>query len=236
MEAAELRTRDRLLDALTISSGAVDAISFLALGKVFTAFMTGNLVFLGLRIAGADAPLSASLGGSLAGFAVGVYIAWRIVTRPTADSETWPRRVTGALGLSLIAHAGFCTVWLATGGQPGVQTLPVLLALWGLAMGIQSAAVRALHVDGVFTTAATGTFINLASEILHRPVMGGERRRLGAILASLIIGASAGAFLLLRVPAYAPLLPLAITAGVVATAAGRATSRASRGVTARRVG
>jgi uncharacterized membrane protein YoaK (UPF0700 family) len=49
--------RDWLLFTLTVSSGAVDAISFLALGKVFTAFMTGNLAFLGMGIAGsAGAP------------------------------------------------------------------------------------------------------------------------------------------------------------------------------------
>jgi len=34
--------------------GAIDAISFLALGKVFSAFMTGNIAFLGLRVAGAS--------------------------------------------------------------------------------------------------------------------------------------------------------------------------------------
>src|SRR6266576_1524804 len=43
--------RDVLLVGLTFSSGAVDAITFLALGKVFTAFMTGNLVFFGLGLA-----------------------------------------------------------------------------------------------------------------------------------------------------------------------------------------
>src|SRR6266513_3549394 len=43
--------RNGLLNALTVSSGAVDAISFLALGKVFTAFMTGNFAFLGMVIA-----------------------------------------------------------------------------------------------------------------------------------------------------------------------------------------
>jgi uncharacterized membrane protein YoaK (UPF0700 family) len=39
-QAVEVRVRDQLLNALTVSSGAVDAISFLALGKVFSAFMT----------------------------------------------------------------------------------------------------------------------------------------------------------------------------------------------------
>ena len=55
-QAVALRVRDLLLNALTVSSGAVDAISFLALGKVFSAFMTGNIAFLGLRIAGAGEP------------------------------------------------------------------------------------------------------------------------------------------------------------------------------------
>jgi uncharacterized membrane protein YoaK (UPF0700 family) len=54
--ARQQRLRDSLLVTLTFSSGAVDAISFLALGKVFSAFMTGNIAFLGIRLAGAPAP------------------------------------------------------------------------------------------------------------------------------------------------------------------------------------
>ena len=229
-ESAELRTRDRLLDALTVSSGAIDAISFLALGKVFTAFMTGNLVFLGLRIAGAHQPSAAAIGASLGAFAAGVFIASRIITRAAAAGP-WPRQITEALGASLILHAGFVVVWLTTDGQPAVQMVPALLALWGLAMGIQSAAVRALNVEGVYTTAATATFIFLASDILSWPATAVERRRLTSILASLVIGATAGAFLLLRARAFAPLLPFAITAAVVATAVSTAPSRASRRAT-----
>ena len=50
--------RNLLLDGLTLSSGAVDAISFLGLGKVFTAFMTGNIAFLGMRIGGSAVALA----------------------------------------------------------------------------------------------------------------------------------------------------------------------------------
>jgi uncharacterized membrane protein YoaK (UPF0700 family) len=46
-QVTDVRVRNWLLAALTVSSGAVDAISFLALGKIFTAFMTGNVAFLG---------------------------------------------------------------------------------------------------------------------------------------------------------------------------------------------
>jgi uncharacterized membrane protein YoaK (UPF0700 family) len=219
MPAAELRIRDRLLDALTVSSGAVDAISFLALGKVFTAFMTGNFVFLGLRVAGAAAPTAAALLASLGGFAAGVYVSTRIV-RPQA-SGTWPRPVTLALGVSLVAHAGFLAVWFASGGEPSLRAITVLLGLWALAMGIQSAAVRALHVDGVFTTAATATFIFLAGDLANWPATGAERRRLAGVLVSLLAGATAGALLLLHARIYAPVLPFAITAVAVAAAATR---------------
>src|SRR5437879_8523856 len=93
----DIRVRDLLLNALTLSSGAVDAISFIALGKVFTAFMTGNIAFLGLRIAGAGGPGVVAIVVSMAAFAVGVYLSTRIV-KSTAGASTWPQRVTVALG------------------------------------------------------------------------------------------------------------------------------------------
>src|SRR6476620_5686576 len=42
----------RALLVLTFTTGLVDAVSYLALGRVFTANMTGNIVFLGFGIAG----------------------------------------------------------------------------------------------------------------------------------------------------------------------------------------
>jgi uncharacterized membrane protein YoaK (UPF0700 family) len=217
-EARGPRVRDLLLDALTVSSGAVDAISFLALGKVFSAFMTGNIAFLGLRVAGAPAPGLASILSSMAAFVVGVYLSTRIV-KPTEGSGTWPQRVTTALGVSLIPHALFVAVWLASNGQPPVDVANVLLGLWGLAMGMQSAAVRRLHVDGVFTTAATATIIVLMGDIANWSATAAERRRLSGVLVSLFVGATAGGVLLVHAHNVAPVLPFAITLGVVATAA-----------------
>jgi hypothetical protein len=71
----------------------------------------------------------------------------------------------------------------------------------------------------VFTTAATATFIFLAGSFARRPLSGEERRRLSGVLVSLIVGGTAGAYLLIHAPAYAPVLPLVITIAVVATAA-----------------
>src|SRR5260370_27786321 len=101
-QAVDLRVRELLLNALTVSSGAIDAISFLALGKVFSAFMTGNIAFLGLRVAGAGGPGVVAILVSMAAFAVGVYLSTRLV-KPSEGSGKWTQRVTVALGVSLIA-------------------------------------------------------------------------------------------------------------------------------------
>jgi len=216
--ALELKVRDLLLNALAVSSGAVDAISFLSLGKVFSAFMTGNIAFLGLRVAGASAPGWVSIVVSMAAFAAGVYISTRIV-KASKGSRTWSPRVTIALGASLIAHAAFLAVWFTSNGEPSIEVAHVLLGLWGLAMGMQSAAVRTLHVDGVFTTAATATIILLVGDLTTWSVTGEERRRLVGVLISLFVGATAGGLLLVRAHLYAPVLPFVITLAAVATAA-----------------
>ena len=217
-QSVEPRVRDLLLKALTVSSGAVDAISFLALGKVFTAFMTGNIAFLGLRVAGAAAPGAVAILASMAGFAVGVYLSTQIVN-PSGGSAVWPQRVTVALAVSLIAHAAFLAVWIASNGQPSIAVTPLLLGLWALAMGMQSAAVRRLHVEGVYTTAATATIILLVGHLTNWSATVAERRRLAGVLVSLFVGATAGGLLLVHAPVYAPVLPFVITLAAVATAA-----------------
>jgi uncharacterized membrane protein YoaK (UPF0700 family) len=222
--------RDWLLAALTVSSGAVDAISFLALGKIFTAFMTGNFAFLGMGLAGhPGAPRVVSVLASMAGFAGGVYLGTQIIKRSSqsaahaggqATGVVWPRLTTFALGISLVPHLCFLAIWFATSGQPGDNLVPVLLAVWALAMGNQSAAVRKLNVGGIFTTAATATFIFLAGDwAYNRPLTGEEHSRLRGVLVSLVIGATAGSLLHIHAPLYAPVLPFVITVGVVAIAA-----------------
>jgi uncharacterized membrane protein YoaK (UPF0700 family) len=214
----ELRIRDTLLNALAVSSGAIDAISFLDLGKVFSAFMTGNIAFLGLRAAHASAPGWVSILVAMAAFAVGAYLAARIV-RPSKSSGVWSQRVTVALSVSLIGHAAFVAVWVACNGQPSIDVAHVLLGLWGIAMGMQSAAVRRLRVDGVFTTAATATILFLVGDLADWSATGEERRRLAGVLVSLFFGATAGGLLSVHAHIYAPVLPFVITVIAVATAA-----------------
>src|ERR1700732_3123031 len=75
----------RTLLVLTVTTGVVDAVSYLGLGHVFTANMTGNVVLLGFGIAGTGglpvvAPL-VSLIAFVAGSATGSVLAARIGER-----------------------------------------------------------------------------------------------------------------------------------------------------------
>ena len=218
VQSEKTKVRDLVLLAFTFSSGAIDAISFLALGGVFAAFMTGNVAFLGLRVAGARSPYAAAILAAMAAFAVGVYVSAHIVKRSEGSRVFWPRHVTIALGLALIPQLLFVVVWSAIGGQPSHEIIPVLLGFWGLAMGMQSAAIRRLHVEGVFTTAATATIIVLVTDLASWSATAEERLRLGGILLCLLAGATAGGLLLVYAPLYAPDLSFLVSAAATATA------------------
>jgi uncharacterized membrane protein YoaK (UPF0700 family) len=208
--------RDLLLVALTFSSGAIDAISFIALGKLFTAFMTGNLVFLGLRAAGEPGPDVLTVAVSLAVFAAGVFASTRIVGA-SKGSSVWPHEVTLALGVAAISQAAFLAGWIASSGQPSTGVTVLLVGLSALAMGMQSGAVLSLGVRGVFTTAATATVMFLAGDLAAES-SARERVRLAGVVAALFAGAVAGGLLLEHAHTYAPLLPLVVTTLVVAIA------------------
>jgi uncharacterized membrane protein YoaK (UPF0700 family) len=212
------RYRDLLLVTLTLSTGSVDAISWLGLGKVFSAFMTGNLVFLGVRAGGADGPsVSRVLAATLA-FALGALVAGRLVRAVTRDGVVWPSRVTAALGLCLFVQCIFLALWVGVDGHPADRTSDVLIAASALSMGMQTAAVFALGVRAVFTTAATATLTVLMGDLGAWSQSSGERARLGAVLAALVGGAALGALLVDQMRLYAPIFPLAATGCVLAAA------------------
>src|SRR5580692_6049306 len=121
---AELAVRDWLLVGLSFATGIYEAICFLTFGKVFTAAQTGNLVLLGIGVAGTRQPAGlnpVTVVISLAAFAAGATLAMPVLKafdgdRETEDSDVlqvWPRRVLIALAIALIPQAGFLAVWMA---------------------------------------------------------------------------------------------------------------------------
>jgi uncharacterized membrane protein YoaK (UPF0700 family) len=70
-----------LLIMLTIATGVVDAVSILALGRVFVANMTGNIVFIGFGLAGAPGFSLQASAIALAAFLAGAGIGGVAVVR-----------------------------------------------------------------------------------------------------------------------------------------------------------
>jgi uncharacterized membrane protein YoaK (UPF0700 family) len=116
-----------------------------------------------------------------------------------------------------IAEAFFLVGWLATSGHPSTEIADVLIALLSLAMGLQTAAVRSLGVQGIFTTAGTFTLVAFAGTFAGSRSKA-EMPRLAGVLVGLVVGAVAGGLLFLHVRSYAPALPLVITVMVILAA------------------
>jgi uncharacterized membrane protein YoaK (UPF0700 family) len=114
------------------------------------------------------------------------------------------------LGLVAIAEAFFLVGWLATAGHPSGQIAYAFIALLSLAMGIQTAAVRSLGVQGIFTTAGTFTLVAFVGTFAGSRSRA-EMPRLAGVLLGLVLGAVAGGLLFLHARNYAPILPLATT-------------------------
>jgi uncharacterized membrane protein YoaK (UPF0700 family) len=210
-------TRDALLLALTFAAGAVDAFSYLALGRVFTANMTGNIVLLGIA-AGQGGVLPALRSGlAFVGFAGGV-LAGTILGGRARARDVWPPKITVVLGGELLLMLLLAAWWGAVGGRPGEGTEGAMIAVSALAMGVQTAAVRRLSVSGVTTTYVTGTLTSLMVQLTSLTGARGDWGRWGTVLAALLAGAAVGALFTLRWRPAAPALPAAVLLGVVAVA------------------
>src|SRR2546422_5207730 len=95
-----------LLLGLTVVTGLVDAVSFLALGHVFTANMTGNVVFLGFAIAGAKDLSVARSSTALIAFMLGAALGGRMSTRMSSRPvHHWVSSAFGVDAFFLFAAA-----------------------------------------------------------------------------------------------------------------------------------
>jgi hypothetical protein len=163
-----------LLLLLTIATGLVDAASFLNLGHVFVANMTGNVVFLGFAIAGAKGLSIAASLAALGSFLVGGLAGGRIANRLPVHRGKLLR--TG-LAIQFIA-VGLALGVAASGGDPIASARRyALIALLAFAMGVQNATVRRLAVPELTTTVLTMTL----TESPPTPSLPVERARGSAV-------------------------------------------------------
>ncbi len=205
-----------MLLTLTVVTGVVDAFSYLVLGNVFVANMTGNVVFTAFALAGATAfSLKASLL-ALLGFAAGALLGGRVGHR---FHHHRARLLLGTtlLETALVLTAYVCSEVLAdpfTG--TGRELIIVLLAL---AMGAQNAAARRLGVPDFTTTVLTLTITGMAAD--SRLAGGADGRLVRRALAALAMfgGALVGGLIALHSSRSLPLVIAGLLLAAIATAA-----------------
>ena len=160
--------RDTMVLVLTWAASGIDAISYLGLGHVFTANMTGNAVLLGLAIGQGQGLAALRSIIALVGFALGAALG-AIIVEVGPHHTDWPVAVTRAVLVEGIILGAFTLTWHL--GVRSGAILYALIALSAVAMGIQSAAIRHLKVPGIATTYITGTLTSMVAEFttwLHR--------------------------------------------------------------------
>jgi uncharacterized membrane protein YoaK (UPF0700 family) len=202
--------RDYRVVLLTLTSGAVNAVSFLALGKVFSSVITGNLVLLGVAATSHSPSEALHAGVATAGYAAGVLIGAPLAARRSRQADTWPASVTVTLGAELFVLAGFCVGWELSHGSPHDGGQLTLLVAAAAAMGMQSAAVRRL--GQMSSTYLTSTLLGVLAGLVGGGRPEGLGRSIG-VLAAVVVGALAGGILAKSAHAWLPvavLLPLAV--------------------------
>jgi uncharacterized membrane protein YoaK (UPF0700 family) len=201
-----------LLLGLTFVTGLVDAFSYLLLGHVFVANMTGNVVFLGFAFAGATGfSIPASLV-ALGSFAFGALIGGKFGAGLGSHRGHLLAATTSCQAVLL----GASVVVAAASGEPlagGARY--ALIVLLGLSMGMQNATARRLAVPDLTTTVLTLTITGVAADSAIAGGSGSVAGRRLVAVAAMLVGALVGAALALDVHIVAPLVvALVVTAGV----------------------
>jgi uncharacterized membrane protein YoaK (UPF0700 family) len=187
-----------LMFALTFSTGISDAVGFLGLDRVFTGNMTGNVVILGMALAGAPGLSIVGPLAALLAFLGGAFLAGRAMRGQPARWAVGKTVMFATAGVTMMAVA--ITMWV----QPVTLTAPwnlSLTAALALAMGAQAATARHLSTTDVNTVVLTTTLVGLAAD--SRFSSGAGQLWIRRLVAVALIGCGAvvGALLLRLHPA-----------------------------------
>jgi len=182
-----------LMLALTFTTGINDAIGYLGLDRVFTGNMTGNVVILGMGVAGAeDLPV---LGPALAllGFMAGAAVSGRVLRRAAG---AWTAATTALFGGVAVLMFALGAMLLVVGEDPSRGEMVTATTTAAFAMGLQAAAARHVAVKDVTTVVVTSTITGLAADsVLGNGTRAHGTRRVLAV-AMILLGALAGALML----------------------------------------
>ena len=191
-----------LLLVLTVVTGLVDAVSYLQLGHVFVANMTGNIVFLGFAIADThNFSIAASLAATAA-FLVGAVAGGRL---GLLAGHNRGRLLAIATSMQIALVGAALVVFMAALDPDAELVRYALIVLIALAMGLQNAVARRLAVPDLTTTVLTLTLTGIAADSTLAGGSNPRPARRAAATVAMLLGAAVGALLILNVGAGADL-------------------------------
>ena len=199
-----------LLLVLTAVTGLVDAISYLQLGHVFVANMTGNVIFLGFAAAGAAGFSAAASLVATGAFLAGALVGGRLGSRVGRHRG---RLIAYAMYIEFIVLVAALIFSLAVADTSTGTASFFLIGLLAIAMGLQNAAARRLAVPDLTTTVLTLTLTGLAADSRLAGGDGPRPMRRLAATATMCLGAAVGALLVLH---FGTSSVLALTAALLA--------------------
>ncbi|MHA6769036.1 YoaK family protein [Sphingobium ummariense] len=202
-----------LLLLLSLTTGLVDAVSVLGLGKVFTANMTGNVVFLGFALAGTPGFVVAPFLVALATFMVGALLAGRIGNALGARPLRHWLLTAAIIEAILLWGAAAIALRFDIAQQAPHWGLYAIIATTAVAMGFRNATIRQLKVPDLTTTVLTLTITGIAADSM---MAGGRSPNWGRRIASVVAilgGAAMGALLVVRTGSL--VIPLVLAGALV---------------------
>ncbi|HEY0277040.1 MAG TPA: YoaK family protein [Solirubrobacterales bacterium] len=177
-----------LVLALTVGTGAVDAVSYFSLDHTFTANMSGNMALLGIGIANGFGSVEGNVF-AFVGFVLGSIAIGRFIH---AHHGPFLRTAVEALVAELVILLGLTVLLGIVDVADQDFWRYAVCVLLAAAMGIQTGVGRHMSVKDVNTTVATMTLHDLAAA---SKLAGGDsvrwRRRAGVVVA-LLAGAAIG--------------------------------------------
>lgn len=200
-----------MMMVLTFVTGVVDAVGFLGLDRVFVGNMTGNIVILGMAVAGADGLPVIGPAIALGTFTAGAFIGGMVLRR---RRKIWSGGVSVLLGSGAAVLGLLGLAYVVPGWSESSALELAASSATAAAMGVQAAVARSLAVADVTTVVVTSTLTSLASESLVSGGVKGLWNRRFAAIAIIFAGALVGA-LLLRFGVAVPLLVAALLTLVV---------------------
>ena len=194
---------------LTFPTGLVDAVSFLGLGRVFTANMTGNIVFIAFALTGADGLSVPHSVFSLVTFMVGAVLGGLLAnTMKGSTHRRWLIMAATLETVLILGAAGFAYPYDYQLQSPE-WALYGIIGTTAIAMGFRNATVLRIAEPDLKTTVLTLTVTGIAAD---SSLAGGTNPRMGRRGVSslmLFAGAGVGALMLFAVGSMWPLLLMA---------------------------